>query len=373
MPGKFGAGETHPPWVEYPPGMPFHIIEYRRPVRGLVLVAVLLLGGCSKQEPLYTEQLFVFGTLVEFSIWGAESEQAREAVSAVAADFQRMHRDWHAWKPGALTELNRALAAGEPAEADPFVLPLIEESKELYRRSEGLFNPAIGRLIALWGFHSDDRPTGPPPSQKTIADLVARHPTMNDIDVQANRVRSRNPAVQLDFGAFAKGYAIDLAVRRLREQGIDHAIVNAGGDLRAIGRRGERPWRVGIRHPQGRGVLASVETDGDDSVFTSGNYERYREHEGVRHSHIIDPRSGMPVEHVASVTVIHDNGAVADAAATALTVAGPKAWHRIAQAMGIKYAMLVDGEGTVYMNPAMAGRIRFEGGDPPEIVFGELL
>ena len=76
---------------------------------------------------------------------------------------------------------------------------------------------------------------------------------------------------------------------------------------------------------------------------------------------------------MASVTVIHDNGAVADAAATALTVAGPKAWHRIAQGMGIKYAMLVDGQGTVYMNPAMARRIRFEGGDPPAIFFSEPL
>jgi len=342
-------------------------------VRGLLLIAVLLLGGCSKQEPLYTEQLFVFGTLVEFSIWGVEPGQAREAVSAVAADFQRMHRDWHAWKPGALTAFNLAVAAGEPAEVDAFVLPLIEESKQLYRRSEGLFNPAIGQLIALWGFHSDDRPSGPPPSKKAIAELVASHPTMDDIDIQGNVVRSRNPAVQLDFGAFAKGYAIDLAVRRLREKGIDHAIVNAGGDLRAIGRRGERPWRVGIRHPQGQGLLASVETDGDDSVFTSGNYERYREHEGIRHSHIIDPRSGMPVEHVASVTVIHDNGAVADAAATALTVAGSGAWHRIAQGMGIEYAMLVDGQGTVYMNPAMARRVRFEGGDPPTIVFSKPL
>ena len=162
-------------------------------------------------------------------------------------------------------------------------------------------------------------------------------------------------------------------LKRLRDMGVRNAIVNAGGDLRAIGRRGNRPWRVGIRHPQGSGVLASVEIESDESVFTSGNYERYRIHEGVRYSHIIDPRTGMPVNHIASATVIHHNGAVADAAATALTIAGPMDWPRIAKQMGIKYVMLVDEKGTVYMNPAMAKRVRFEGKNEPAIVISEPL
>lgn len=183
---------------------------------------------------------------------------------------------------------------------------------------------------------------------------------MEDILLEGDILTSTNPAVQLDFGAFAKGYAIDLAIRRLRGFGIENAIVNAGGDLRAIGSKAGQPWRVGVRHPQGGGVLASIEVRGDESVFTSGNYERYREHEGVRYQHILDPRTGMPVEGVTSVTVIHDNGAEADAAATALVVAGPDDWHRVARRLGIKYVMLVDDGGTVYVNPAMRDRLRFQ-------------
>jgi thiamine biosynthesis lipoprotein len=120
-------------------------------------------------------------------------------------------------------------------------------------------------------------------------------------------------------------------------------------------------------------VLAALEVSGDESVFTSGNYERYREHEGVRYNHILDPRSGMPVDGVTSVTVIHDNGAVADAAATALVVAGPDEWHRIARQMGIKYVMLVDDKGVVYMNPRMQQRVQFQETPPADIRLSEPL
>ncbi len=166
--------------------------------------------------------------------------------------------------------------------------------------------------------------------------------------------------VEIDLGAYAKGYALNLAIQQLRANGFQHAIVNAGGDLCAAGRHGARPWRVGIRHPQGEGVIASLELSGEECVLTSGNYERYREHEGIRYSHIIDPRSGYPVEHITSATVISSDGALADAAATALSVAGPDAWQRIARQMGVDQVMLVDESGQVYLTPAMQARIRLE-------------
>jgi thiamine biosynthesis lipoprotein len=245
----------------------------------------------------------------------------------------------------------------------PSLVPIIEQSIALSARSDGLFNPAIGGLLNLWGFQSSERPNGPPPAREAIAGWVARHPSMADLRLDAAVLTSTNDAVQLDFGAFAKGYAIDVAIAKLRARGIENAIANAGGDLRAIGSKGGQPWRVGVRHPQGDGVLAAIAVQGDESVFTSGNYERFREHAGVHYQHILDPRSGWPVEGVTSVTVIHDNGAVADAAATALVVAGPTEWHRIAGQMGIRYVMLVDDHGTVYMNPAMQSRVEFQ--EPP--------
>jgi thiamine biosynthesis lipoprotein len=194
---------------------------------------------------------------------------------------------------------------------------------------------------------------------------------MQALVIEGNRVSTDNPLVQLDLGGFAKGYALNRAIARLHEHGVDNAIVNAGGDLCVSGSHGDRPWQIGIRHPQGEGVIAALAVTDGECVLTSGNYERYREYEDVRYAHILDPRTGWPVRHVASATVIHTDGAVADAAATALTVAGPDDWQRIARRMGLVYVMLVDEAGTVYLSPGMAERIQFADGQGDTVVIGE--
>lgn len=333
-----------------------------------IFLTLALLSGCSEQQQTaHNYQIYVFGTLVDITLWGTKPEQDEKVVATITQDFQRMHHDWHAWNPGPLVDINKAIAAGKPAKVIPSLIPIIKESTVLSDKSDGLFDPAIGGLLNLWGFQSDGRPNGPPPAKAAIAAWVDAAPGMDDITLKGDILTCDNPRVQLDFGAFAKGYAVDIAIQRIRDFGINNAIVNAGGDLRAIGSKNGKPWRVGIQHPQGKGVLAELEVKGDESVFTSGNYERYREYEGVHYAHILDPRTGMPVNGVTSVTVIHDNGAVADAAATALVVAGPKEWHRIAKQMGIKYVMLVDDAGVVYMNPAMQKRVKFEKEPPKDI------
>lgn len=182
---------------------------------------------------------------------------------------------------------------------------------------------------------------------------------MQDIDIDGLSLRGNNPALQLDFGAFGKGYGIDLAVEHLKKMGIENAIVNAGGDMRAIGlRETGDPWKIAIRHPDGQGIIGSLEISGDESVFTSGNYERNFTWEGKRYHHIIDPRTGYPSAGSASVTVVHNDSTRADAAATALFVAGPKDWHRIARKMGIRFVLLIAENGEMHMNPAMQSRLK---------------
>jgi thiamine biosynthesis lipoprotein len=339
----------------------------------LMLILILLLAACSRAPQSESFEIYVFGTLVTISVWDADPAARDAAVAEITARFQKMHHEWHAWRPGPLVDINRAIAAGEWVALPESIESLVVRSQQLYRQSDGMFNPAIGGLLQLWGFQSDGRPNGPPPPKDAIAQWVAAAPGMDDLVIANGKLRSTNRAVQLDFGAFAKGVAVDEAITILRAHGIENAIVNGGGDLRAIGSKGDSPWRVGIRHPQGQGVLAALQTRGDESVFTSGNYERYRKHEGVRYAHILDPRSGMPVDGITSVTVIHENGGIADAAATALVVAGVKEWQRIASQMGVEAAMLVDDAGTVYMSPAMQQRIEFTGESPAKIVVGDPL
>ena len=243
--------------------------------RHFLLVALAaVLAGCGPATGLYHERVYVFGTLVDVSLWGVTEAQGRQAIADLDRTFQAQHVEWHAWKPGALTDLNAALARGEPGRATPHLARLVEISTRLSAQSDGLFNPALGHLIRLWGFHNDELPTGPPPPRSEIEAWLARRPRMADVAVEGEWVRPSNPAVMLDFGAIAKGYAVDLAVERLRALGIRNALVNAGGGMTAMGRHADRPWRVGVRHPQGKGVLAALELNDGESVHTSGNYER---------------------------------------------------------------------------------------------------
>jgi len=320
-----------------------------------------LAAGCHRPQVEQAE-LFVFGTLVDVTVQGVDAATAERAFAQLQADFQVMHRDWHAWEPGALTRINEAFASGQSAPASPDIIRLVRQSQFVEERSGGRFNAAIGALIGLWGFHTSEFPIlGPPPDPEAIAALVEAHPSSLDISIAGDMLSSDNPAVQLDFGGIAKGYAIDLACDRLREMGIDDAIVNAGGDLRAIGDHGDRPWRVAIRNPGG-GVIGSLETRADEAVFTSGNYERFREDAGARYPHILDPATGWPVKELSSVTVIADEGWLADAAATALIVAGPSAWRQVAEALGLDQVLVVDGDGRVQLTPAMRGRVELVAG-----------
>lgn len=332
----------------------------RRDFMKLGLGACLLPAvGCARPEAVVSESLFVFGTLVGVDVLSRDAAAARAAIADVSHAFTRQNRDWHAWKPGALGDLNRAIAAGRSRTVDAELLPLLHQARDLARASGGLFNPAIGRLVGLWGFHNDEMPVGAPPHAEAVAGLVAAAPSMDDLVFDGARVGSRNPHVQIDLGGHAKGVALNQALDRLAAHGFKHALVNLGGNLAVSGERDGRPWRIGVRHPQGDGAIASLEVSGRMAVVTSGTYERFRQHGDKRYPHIIDPRSGQPATHVVSATVLHPDAARADVAATALVVAGSAAWPAVARSLGVREAMIVDAAGRVQLTPGMAARLHF--------------
>jgi len=327
----------------------------------LLLVATLGLTACSEAPPqVHKAKLFTLGTLVDVSVFHRDEIAAQLAVSIIETELATTNRQWHAWRESPLTQINQQLAQGETITIDSTSHHFLQQAQTLAANSDQLFNPAIGSLVEQWGFHSDDRPDGAPPTKERINAALKQAPSMANITLTATTLTSNNPAVQFDFGAFGKGYAIDRAVEQLKLAGIQNAIVNAGGDLRAIGSKGKRPWRIGVRHPTQAGVIASIETGGDESIFTSGNYERFFDFDGKRYHHIIDPRSGYPANDAVSVTVIHHNAATADAAATAIFIAGTTQWSQIAKQMGIDKVMLIDNDLTIYMTHKMAQRIHLE-------------
>ena len=335
----------------------------------IALLAVLTLNACQQdQNPpnldfdpklLYQKDFEAFGTLVSVVIYGMAPAQAELISLKIVADLQHLHHAWHPWKPGPLNRVNTLLKTGGKFAFPPSIYPLYEISLPLYQKSEGFFNPAIGELIQLWGFSNEPFP-GKPPSPEQIQALVAQQPRLSDVQVEGLYFKTANPGVTLDFGAVAPGLAADMMIKRMQDMGVNNAIVNTGGEVHVIGKKGQRPWRVGIKNPSGKGMLGFVDMEGDESIDTSGDYERFYIYEGRRYHHIIDPRTGYPTQGTRAVTVIHPQGSVADAAATALMVAGPKDWERIAKSMDIQHAMLITEDNTIYMTKAMALRLKLD-------------
>jgi len=322
--------------------------------RHFMLAALLpLFAAACAEPPGQSAEYYVFGTLVDVRLPEASPEDASEIFAELQQELQRMHLEWHAWEPGDLTRLNQALQAGRSEPTTRDIVALIQRSQRMEERSGGRFNAAIGKLVALWGFHTSEFPVaGPPPAPEAIQVLIKAHPSAFDVEFANGEVLSHNPEVQFDFGGIAKGYALDRACEIIRDAGHDSAIVNAGGDVRAMGDKRGKRWRIALRDPKG-GIAGAIEISGDRAIFTSGNYERYREDAGKRYPHILDPRTGWPVAEVASATVIARDGATADAAATAMVVAGPYDWLRVAYDMGIEAALMIDREGRMEATQAM--------------------
>jgi thiamine biosynthesis lipoprotein len=184
---------------------------------------------------------------------------------------------------------------------------------------------------------------------------------MSDIVINGNQIHSNNPAVQLDLGGYAKGYALDIGLTYLKEQNVQHALINIGGNIIALGQHGEQPWRVGIQHPRQPNAIAAVALPSGWAIGTSGDYQRYFELDGDRYCHVINPSTGYPVQDMQSVTVLippqQHAGVLSDVASKPIFIA--EASERINQAkrMGINDFLIIAGEGDIQASASMQKKL----------------
>ncbi len=332
-----------------------HILQYP-----LLLLMLVFLAACTRNDTIHRTQGKVFGTRVEISIYGESAERSAMLGAAVLKEFDRLHHKFHAWQPSALTALNDSIARGETYQGDAEMVDILTTATSLAERSDNLFNPAIGRLIRLWGFQSSDI-TPHSPSSEEIRRLVEANPRMSDLRFEGIRISSTNKMVMLDLGGYAKGYALDRAAQFLRAQKVRAALINVGGNMLAIGRPGERAWRVGIQHPRAEGMVATLDLHDNEAIGTSGDYQRFFMQDGKRRAHIIDPRNGQSTNMVASVTVIvaggSDVGTRSDGHSKPLFLAGPLDWQAMAERLGLTQVMLIDTKGNVDMTETMRARL----------------
>lgn len=322
------------------------------------------MGWLRRPSPLQ-RRLLAMGTLVTVTIMVEPRRRvaAESAIGAVEQILQRFGRDAWAWGNGALAQFNRQLAAGERATIPAELRPLFVRAWNVQRESGGRFEPRIASLVRLWGF--DD-----------VENLRASPPPQRDIDALLQALRSAPPydgggsygpapGTGWDFGGIGKGYIVDIALDELRERGYHNTSLDAGGNLAVRGLRNDRRWRIGIRDPRSRAdapqLLATLDVS-DEAVITHGDDQRYFEHGGKRYAHLLDPASGWPVQGLRSLTVVHQDAGIADAAGGALFVAGASGWRALAEQLKIQQVLAVNDRGDVFATPMLASRLRPQAG-----------
>mgnify|MGYP001319031325 FL=1 len=332
----------------------------------LALLFALALAACNR-TPIQQQEAYVFGTRVEVLVVDAEPAQGRAAIATVLREFDRLHRAYHAWQPSELTALNEAIAAGRPHTVTPELAALIREAQELSRQGHHLFDPGIGRLIALWGFQADEF-KAELPDPAAIAAWRAGHPSIADLTVEGTTVTSRNRQVALDFGGYLKGVALDRAAAILKAQGIRNALINIGGNILALGSKEGRKWKVGVQHPRQPGPLATIELEDGEAIGPTGDNQRNFEVGGKRNPHLLDPRSGYPADHTQAIAVVippgERSGTLSDATSKPIFIAGRGGWREAARDEGVSQVLRVDADGSLQATADLVRRLQFVGSPP---------
>jgi thiamine biosynthesis lipoprotein len=324
----------------------------------VALVCALLVAACSGPRD-HTLEFYALGTEVSVSLFAVSEGQAEDASEQLQSYFARVGHDWYPWSPGELRSINIAIELQESANVSPRLAAVIRRAAEIERLSDNRFNAGLGRITERWGLHElgDEPPQKPHINE--IAKLLASAMGVTSVRWIDDQIVGAPPGLMLDLGGIAKGAILEDSVQILQGLNIEDAIINIGGDLSVIGDVNGRPASIGIRSPAAAAAVAAVDIAAGETIVTSGDYERFIEIDGDRYSHILNPRTGYPVEHTSSVTVIHTDAMLADAAATALMVGGVAEFEQLTDALDLEYALLIDASGDLRLTTAMDLRLNW--------------
>jgi len=344
------------------------------PAAVLASAAMLLLVGCRIDTARHVRSELIMGTFVEITVVpGALRGDALDAaIDDAFKEVERIDGLMSTYKPDSeVSQINR-LSSGKPLQVSEDTFRVIELALEFNSLTQGAFDITVGPLVALWGFGSEGGDEHRVPTRAQIDETLG-HAGSNHIELDRDGGRTvtlGTDGMHIDLSGIAKGYAVDRAAAVLRDVGVTHALVNAGGDIAAVGgKTAKNPWTVGVQRPVQGGTVRDVHIIGklplfDGAVATSGNYEDYFTIGGQTYSHIIDPRSGIPREHVPSITVIATDCTTADALATGLLVLGPEQGLRVVESVpGVEALILSDkdGELTVTRSSGWTAKIDLSG------------
>ena len=287
----------------------------------------------------FDESFRAMGSPCELRVYADAPGVAQDAIAAARAAIDRLEQRYTRYKPDSLTSrINAAAGSGERIRVDDESAGLLDYAAQAHDQSGGRFDITSGVLRRAWDFRS-----GRLPSTDVIAALL---PLVGWSQVQWDRpwVSLPRAGMELDFGGFVKEYAADAAAQVCREHRIEHGLVELGGDIRVIGPHPDgAPWRVGVRHPRDPSrPLAAVDLL-SGAIASSGDYERFTIVDGRRYAHILDARTGWPVEGLAAVSVIAPSCLVAGTASTIAMLHGVEG-KRWLQELGLRHLAVTSSE-----------------------------
>lgn len=317
----------------------------------ILAVSVIVVGWyrLPRDVPAVDETRLALDTFVQIKATG---RNGRRAVDEAFAEIARLEELLDRFQPASQVSRLNEQAGLAWVELDGDTRFLLEQGLYYAHLSQGAFDVTVGVLADLWGFGGDNKV--PSPAEIEAALDVTGYPLLA---LEGDRAFVEK-GVKVDLGGIAKGYTVDKAAAKLRQRGIKHAIINAGGDVYAIGSRPDgKPWRVGVTNPREVGGMSLAVYLQDQAIATSGDYQRFFIHEGVRYHHILDPRTGYPARGLASVSVIAPSAMEADALATAVFVLGREQGMALVDSLPAVEAVLITDVGEILVSKGLEGKI----------------
>jgi len=338
-----------------PPSSPFY-------KGGVICVSIFLLFVLTAYPPsshsanLFKYHQVAMGTVVEITLVGEDEEIARKAALQAFQEVKRIEHLMSPWiESSDVSRINRS-AGNDGVRVSPETVEVLKRAQEVSKLSEGGFDITVGPLVQLW---RKARERGMPPEMEEVKENLNLVNFRNLKIHYGGKVSLRKKGMNIDLGGIAKGYAVDKAFELLRDLGYKNLIVNAGGDLRVGGSKPEGPWSIGIQHPRDPEKIMARISVSDTAVATSGDYEKFFIHQGKRYHHILNPKNGFPAEGCQSVTVLHNEGATADALATAIFVLGSEIGYALCQRLEGVECLIVDKHGKSTFSLNLKDRISF--------------
>ncbi len=308
---------------------------------------VLLIGLQLQAQEIHKRTLKLMGSRFEITVTAENPEKANQYIDTAVSEIQRIERLISSWDPASQTsEINRN-AGIKPVVVDPELYNLISRALKISEITDGAFDISYASMDKIWKF---DGSMSSMPSEEAIRNSVSKVGYQNIIlDPEDHSVFLKKEGMKIGFGAIGKGYAADKAKDLLRSQGVTAGIINASGDMNTWGTQPNGDtWKVAITNPLNKEHAFALLPLEDRAVVTSGDYEKFVKFNGVRYSHIINPKTGYPATGIISATVFAPKAELADALATSVFVMGIETGiDRINQLPGID-CIIVDTNGKVH-------------------------